>query len=97
MITLANPVHPGRILRQEFLDELNLSASQLAKVLYVPRTRIERLIKEQTGMTVDTAKRLEAYFGMDAATWMNLQTNYDLASAAKDENLTEALSRIEAA
>ncbi|MEL7229757.1 MAG: HigA family addiction module antitoxin, partial [Pseudomonadota bacterium] len=79
MITLANPVHPGRILQDEFLDELGLSAGQLAKALHVPRTRIERLIKGKTSMTVDTSKRLEARFGMDAGTWMNLQTNYDLA------------------
>ncbi len=77
------PVHPGEILREEYLLPLNLSPGALAKKLNVPRTRIERLATEQTPVTPDTALRLAAYFTTSAEFWMNLQTNYDLKVAAK--------------
>jgi len=74
-------VHPGRILREEFLEPFGLSPIALACHIDVPRTRIERLVREETAMTVDTATRLAAAFGTSAAFWMNLQTAYDLRTA----------------
>ena len=74
----AGPIHPGEVLRIEFLDELDLSPYAVAKACRVPRTRIERLARKQTPVTADTALRLAAYFGTTARFWMNLQARYDL-------------------
>ena len=84
MTTLQVPVHPGEILKHEFLDELNISAGRLAKHIGVPRTRIERLVKEETAITVDTAKRLSRAFGTSVEFWMNLQMSYDLLKSGAD-------------
>jgi antitoxin HigA-1 len=75
------PVHPGEVLREEFLVPLGMAPNALAKALGVPRTRIERLAKEQTPVTADTALRLARYLGTTAAFWMNLQTRHDLELA----------------
>ena len=72
------PVHPGEILREEFLAPLGWSAPKAAARLGVPRTRIERLAREETAMTSDTALRLGKLFKTSAEFWMNLQTRYDL-------------------
>jgi antitoxin HigA-1 len=88
MTIVLPPVHPGEILRDEFLEPLDLSAGALARQLNVPRTRIERLVAEQTSLTPDTALRLARYFDMSPQFWMNLQTSYDLkteAAAKADE------------
>lgn len=78
MTMLQVPVHPGEILKHEFLDQMGVSAGRLARHINVPRTRIERLVKEETAMTVDTAQRLSRALGTTAEFWMNLQLNYDL-------------------
>ena len=75
------PVHPGEILREEFMRPLDLSGYALAKACRVPRTRIERLAREETPVTADTALRLGRYFGTGAEFWMNLQTAFDLVIA----------------
>ena len=75
------PIHPGEILREEFLSPLALSPYALAKAARVPRTRIERLVREETPITADTALRLERVLGVDAAFWTNLQSAYDLRVA----------------
>jgi addiction module HigA family antidote len=80
-------VHPGEVLREEYLGPLNLSAGKLAKALGVPRTRIERLANEQTSMTPDTALRLGRYFKTSPQFWLNLQANHDLAVTAKQLDL----------
>lgn len=72
------PVHPGEVLREEFLRPLKLSPYAVARAVGVPRTRIERLANEQTPVTADTALRLGRYFGTSAAFWMGIQTQYDL-------------------
>lgn len=82
VLTLA-PVHPGEILKQEFLLPLGMSAGQLARKLHVPRTRIERLVSEVTPVTVDTALRLARFFGTTPEFWMNLQTRHDLTVQAR--------------
>ena len=78
---LGPKVHPGEILREEFMEPLGLTAYALAKHCRVPRTRIERLAREETPVTADTALRLARYFGTSAQFWMNLQSAYDLVTA----------------
>jgi addiction module HigA family antidote len=72
------PVHPGEVLREDFLRPMNLTPYAVARALGVPRTRIERLANEQTAVTADTALRLARYFGTSPAFWMGIQTQYDL-------------------
>nr|WP_083590194.1 HigA family addiction module antitoxin [Aurantimonas sp. 22II-16-19i] len=71
-------IHPGEILREDFLAPLAMTPYGLAKALHVPRTRIERLAREETPVTVDTALRLARYFGTMPELWLNLQRSYDL-------------------
>jgi addiction module HigA family antidote len=75
------PVHPGEVLREEFMVPLKLSGYALAAACRVPRTRIERLAREETPVSADTALRLGRYFGTGPELWMNLQTAFDIASA----------------
>lgn len=82
MSLLKIAIHPGRILQQEFLEPCGFSAGRLAAHIGVPRTRIERLVKEETAMTVDTAKRLAAAFRTTPNFWLNLQINYDVLTNA---------------
>lgn len=77
------PLHPGEVLREEFLIPLDMSAGALAKVCGVPRTRIERLANEETAVTADTALRLSKAFGTTPALWLNLQNNYDVQVAER--------------
>jgi addiction module HigA family antidote len=85
-------IHPGEILREEFLGPMKLTAYAVAKAIGVPRTRIERLAREDTPITADTALRLSRYFGTTAAFWMGLQAQYDLETAS--DRLDKALRRI---
>ncbi len=71
--------HPGKILKEEFMLPLKLSARTLAKQIDVPHNRISQIIKEDRSITADTAHRLAAYFGTTPQLWMNLQRNYDLS------------------
>lgn len=75
------PIHPGEILREEFLIPLGLSANAVAMALHVPATRLHEIIKERRSITPDTALRLARYFGASAEFWLNLQTAYDLRMA----------------
>jgi antitoxin HigA-1 len=84
--------HPGEILREEYLAPLGLSAGGLAKRLGVPRTRIERLIAEETSLTVDTALRLARFFGTSPELWMSMQMGYDFKRAQVEK--AEALNAI---
>ena len=87
------PMHPGEVLRDEFLVPLNMSAGALAKACGLPRTRIERIAGEQTGVTADTALRLGKALGTTAQLWLNLQNDYDVQIAKRE--LGKALDRIE--
>ena len=78
------PMHPGEVLREEFLVPLKMSAGSLAKTCGLPRTRIERIASEQTGITADTALRLAKARGTTPQLWLNLQTDYDLQIARRD-------------
>ncbi len=75
------PVHPGEILREDYLVPLGMSANALAKALHVAAPRINDIVRERRGITADTALRLARYFGGDARSWMNLQTAYELRVA----------------
>ena len=75
------PVHPGEVLREEFMIPLGLSANYLARELAVTPARINEIVRGRRGITADTALRLARYFGTDARSWMNLQAAYDLRQA----------------
>lgn len=94
MTSLLPPIHPGEILREEYLKPLKMSPGTLAKNLDVPRTRIERVVAERTAVTPDTALRLARYFSTSPEFWMNMQTSYDLKveAAAKMDELVKIKS-----
>lgn len=75
------PIHPGEILREDFLVPLNLSANALAKALKVPAPRINDIVRERRGISADTALRLARHFDTSARFWLNLQTAHDLRVA----------------
>jgi addiction module HigA family antidote len=77
-INRMRPVHPGEVLREDYLAPLGLSVNALAVALGVPATRIHEIAKERRAVTADTAARLAKYFGGDAASWLALQAQYDL-------------------
>lgn len=83
MSLLKEPMHPGEVLKELYLDPLDMGAIAFARRLDVPRTRIERLVKGVTSVTPDTALRLARAFNTTPAYWMNLQTNYDMSIASK--------------
>jgi len=78
------PIHPGEILREDYLNALDMTPNALALALRVPATRIHEIVKERRGITPDTALRLARYFGGDAKSWLNLQAEYDLKVAARN-------------
>lgn len=75
------PIHPGEILREEYLAPLSMTAHALSQALHIPASRVNDIVRERRGITVDTAMRLARYFGGDAQSWLNLQTVYDLKQA----------------
>lgn len=78
------PIHPGEILREDYLLPLGMSAHALSIALHVPSSRINDIVRERRGITADTALRLARYFGGDAQSWLNLQTVYDLKVAERE-------------
>ena len=74
-------IHPGEILREEFLVPLGITAYRLAKDIHVPGTRIADILAEQRGISAETALRLSRYFGNSAQFWLNLQAHYELREA----------------
>ncbi|CDX11585.1 Virulence-associated protein I [Mesorhizobium sp. ORS 3324] len=83
MLKFARPIHPGEFLREEYLVPLGMSAGALAKKLNLPRTRIERIVKEGVGLTPDTALRLARFFNTTPEFWMNFQKAYELETEAR--------------
>lgn len=75
------PIHPGEILREDYLVPLTMSANALAKALNVPAPRVNDIVRERRGVSADTALRLARYFGGDPQSWLNLQAAYDLRVA----------------
>ena len=82
IVEMLPPLHPGEVLREEFLVPLGLTPYAVAKACGVPRTRIERIVREEIGITADTALRLGRYFGTSAQLWLGLQVRHDIAVAA---------------
>jgi addiction module HigA family antidote len=87
------PIHPGEMLREEFLVPMGLSANALALAIRVPVTRVSEIVNERRGITADTALRLARYFRMTPEFWMNVQSHYDLEMArdAKDRMIRESI------
>ncbi|MCD1606736.1 HigA family addiction module antitoxin [Stutzerimonas kunmingensis] len=74
------PIHPGEVLREEFLEPLGITPAALARALHVSAPTINDIVRERRGITADTAIRLGRYFDTSAQFWMNLQTEYALAT-----------------
>jgi addiction module HigA family antidote len=72
------PMHPGEMLREEFMATLGLTPGKIARACHVPRTRIERIVREELGISADTALRLARFFNTTPEFWMNLQKRYEL-------------------
>ncbi|MGA2787497.1 MAG: HigA family addiction module antitoxin [Verrucomicrobiota bacterium] len=79
------PIHPGEILREEFMKPRDLSQNALARALNVPPRRINEIVLEKRGITADTALRLARYFGTSAELWAGLQADYDLRQARHEK------------
>lgn len=86
------PVHPGELLREEFLEPMGITAYRLAKDIGVPEQRIGAIVREQRGISADTALRLSRYFGMSESYWTNAQAHYE-REMVKDE-VGEEIERI---
>ena len=86
------PIHPGEILREEFMEPLGLSSNALARALGVTPARINEIVRERRGVSADTALRLARFFGTDVQSWMNLQTQYDIHCA--EDAAGQAIQRI---
>lgn len=78
MLKKISPIHPGEILWEDFMEPLGLSSAELARKLGVPANRISQILQARRNVSVDTALRLECFFGVSAHTWLNLQQRYDL-------------------
>ena len=75
------PVHPGKILREEFLKPMNLSVYRLAQEIHVPAPRVNDIVLEKRGISAETAIRLARFFGTTEQFWMNLQSSYEIRKA----------------
>jgi antitoxin HigA-1 len=91
---LMPPVHPGEVLREDFMKPLRLSVNRLALDLHVPATRIGEIVHERRRITADTALRLARYFKTNAEFWLNLQTFYDLEVERRSGTATEIEKRV---
>jgi addiction module HigA family antidote len=84
------PIHPGEIIREEYLVPLGMSVNALAVALRVPSSRINDVVRQKRGISIDTAQRLARYFNTTAQFWMNLQISYDLKAANQNMKQIEA-------
>jgi addiction module HigA family antidote len=91
-VTQMSPVHPGEILREEFMKPLGLSQYRVAKAINVPPRRINEIVQGKRAITTETALRLERYLGWPAQVWLNLQSRYDMEITAP--KMGKALSDI---
>jgi addiction module HigA family antidote len=93
------PIHPGEILREDFLRPMGISINRLARDLDVPPNRIHGIVHGSRAITADTALRLGTYFGVSPETWLDLQSDYDLrvAQRTKGDDIARRVRRREAA
>jgi addiction module HigA family antidote len=96
-IPFAYSIHPGEILKTEFMEPLGLSSYRLAKDLHVSAPRVNDIVLGKRSITADTAMRLSAYFGCSPQMWLGLQMDHDLLLAAKDKSLAKVKLRARAA
>jgi addiction module HigA family antidote len=96
-IPFAFSIHPGEILRTEFMDPLELTPYRLAKELHISAPRVNDLVRGKRGITADTALRLSRYFGNSAQFWIGLQSGYDLWVAARSKSWSKVKPRKRAA
>jgi len=87
-------IHPGEVLKEEFLEPMEVSAYRLSKETFIPQTRISEILKGNRRVTADTALRLSKFFGTSAKFWLGLQDDYDLEEESK--NNTKILQEIKA-
>jgi addiction module HigA family antidote len=81
---LLPPVHPGEILREEYMIPMGISSNALARAIHVTPARVNEIANGQRGISADTALRLARYFGTDAQSWLNLQQHYELECARRE-------------
>ena len=91
-MTRPKPMHPGEVLKHDFMQPMGLSDTALARAIGVTPARINEIVRGRRGITAETALRLARYFNTDARSWMNLQDSYELELAARDK--AEALRAI---
>ncbi|MCY4549262.1 MAG: HigA family addiction module antitoxin [Defluviicoccus sp.] len=96
-MTRLEPVHPGEVLKHDFMEPFGLSATALARALGVTPVRISETVRGRRGISAETALRLARYFGTDARSWMNLQQDWALERAARDADAAIAAIRPRAA
>jgi addiction module HigA family antidote len=94
-MTKLPPMHPGEVLREEFMEPLGLTAYTLGKRLGVQRQRLERIVREEKGITAETALLLGAYFHTTPDFWMNLQTKYEIEMRLRDRAFARGLHKVE--
>lgn len=75
------PIHPGEILKEEFMEPMEISQYRLAKDIGVPAMRISKIVRGERGISADTALRLARYFGMSVEFWTGIQTHYEIEQA----------------
>jgi addiction module HigA family antidote len=80
-----NNIHPGEVLREEFLNEMSLSAYKLAKDIDIPQTRLSEILKGKRRITADTAIRLSRYFGNSSRFWLGLQNDFDIEKETRSK------------
>jgi addiction module HigA family antidote len=90
-------VHPGEILREEFMKPLGLTSNKLARELHISVPRVNDIVLERRSITADTAIRFSRYFGTSAQVWMNLQTEYDLRRAHQKMDVASIRPRADTA
>jgi len=83
-MTRLTPVHPGEVLKRDFMEPFGLSSTALARAIGVTPARINEIVRRRRGITAETALRLARYFNTDAQSWMNLQIQYELALAGRE-------------
>jgi antitoxin HigA-1 len=91
-INRMRPVHPGEILREDFLAPISMSVNALSLALGVPATRMHEIVNERRAITADTAERLARYFGGDAASWLALQAAYDLKTLPTHDDIVRSVT-----
>lgn len=94
IVETLSPLHPGEVLREEFMKPLGLTAYAVSKAINVQRARIERISREELGISGDTALRLGRLFGIDPRFWLNLQSDYELRTATSAAHDLERIETI---